>query len=125
NPATRGAGIFEAEVPGTTYSFDGPQPDIYAFTIWTLSNHGLWSTTGNMDVVATNYILGDFYDTGGAAMGPDGCIDFGDEFGALAIAYNSVSPSAYYNQYLDIAPTAGGSPTDYPLPDLAVDFEDL
>lgn len=125
NPATRGAGIFAVQTAETAYTFEGPQPDIYAFTIWTLSKHGLWSTTGNMDVVATNYILGDFYNSGAAAMGPDGCIDFGDEFGALAIAYNSVSPSTYYNPYLDIAPTSDATSLGYPIPDLAVDFEDL
>jgi hypothetical protein len=97
---------------------------MYAFTIWTLSNHGVWSASGNMDVVATNYILGDFYDSMADAMGPDGCIDFGDEFGELAIAYNS-PPNAYYNALLDIAPTFDGSPSSYPIPDAAVNFEDL
>jgi len=78
-----GAGIFEAEVADTTYEFEGPGADMYAFTIWSLTNHGLWSTTGNMDVTATNYILGDFYDSDADAMGQDGCIDFASEAKAL------------------------------------------
>ncbi|MBK7140452.1 MAG: right-handed parallel beta-helix repeat-containing protein [bacterium] len=106
-------------VTGLQYVFDGPQPDIYSFSIWTLSKHGLYSLSPNIDVTATNYILGDFEPT------PDGCIDFGDEFGELAVAYNSISTDPNFNMYLDIAPTSDMSTTGYPMPDLAVDFEDL
>ena len=106
-------------VTGLTYEFDGPQPDIYSFSIWTLSNYGLYSATPNVDVSATNYILGDFYTT------PDGCIKFGDEFGALAVAYNSIFGDPNFNQYLDIGPTIDATPSGYPVPDQAIDFEDL
>ncbi len=113
-------GIFETDsVTGLQYMFEGPQPDIYSFSIWTLSKHGLYSASPNVDVTATNYLLGDFEPT------PDGCIDFGDEFGELAVAYNSISTDPNFNMYLDIAPTSDMSPTGYPMPDLAVDFEDL
>ncbi len=113
-------GILETDsVTGLQYMFEGPQPDIYSFSIWTLSKHGLYSASPNIDVTATNYILGDFEPT------PDGCIDFGDEFGELAVAYNSISTDPNFNMYLDIAPTSDMSPTGYPMPDLAVDFEDL
>jgi hypothetical protein len=106
-------------VTGLQYAFEGPQPDIYSFSIWTLSKHGLYSGTPNIDVTATNYILGDFYTS------PDGCIKFGDEFGALAVAYNSIPTDPNFNMYLDIAPTSDMSPSGYPLPDAVVGFEDL
>ena len=112
-------------VTGLQYKFGGPaegqQPDIYSFSIWTLSNYGLYSASAspNIDVTATNYILGDFYTT------PDGCIKFADEFGALAVAYNSILSDPNFNQYLDIGPTFTSAPTSYPVPDQAIGFEDL
>jgi hypothetical protein len=106
-------------VTGLQYEFEGPQPDIYSFSIWTLSDYGLYSASPNIDVTATNYILGDFYTT------PDGCIKFADEFGALAVAYNSILSDPNFNQYLDIGPTFTSAPTSYPVPDQAIDFEDL
>ena len=125
HPMTMGEGIFEAEVADTFYDFEGPLPDIYSFSIWTLSNYGVWSAIPNVDVYATNYLLGDFYDSENEVDGPDGCIDFGDEFGELAIAYSSYPTDGNWRPKLDIAPTSDFSPTGYPIPDGYVGFEDL
>jgi len=119
NPANMTEGIFEDTVLDTCYNFIDHNPDIYAFSVWSLSNYGVYSIVPNMDYVGTNYILGDF------SPEPDGCIKFSDEFGALAIAYNSVSTDPNWNDSLDIAPTSDASATGYPMPDLAIDFEDL
>lgn len=112
-------GIFAAEVADTFYSFPGPHPDIYSFSIWTLGKNGLYSLLSNQDVTATNYVLGDFSPT------PDGCLDFGAEFGALAVSYNSILGDPNFNDSLDIGPTHNTKAWGYPLTDSKVDFEDL
>ncbi|PWB75384.1 hypothetical protein C3F09_02520 [candidate division GN15 bacterium] len=120
HPATFAEGILAATgVTDTVYRFEGPQPDIYSFSIWTLGKNGMWSATPNIDVTATNYILGDF------SPAPDGCIKFTDEFGALAIAYNSIVSDPNFNEGLDIGPTIDAKPWSYPVPDQKIDFEDL
>jgi hypothetical protein len=123
HPGTMGEGILAATgVVDTSYTLAGPpdlNPDIYSFSIWTLSKHGLYSLTPNINATATNYILGDF------SPSPDGCIKFGAEFGALAVAYNSVYGDPNFNDSLDIAPTSNSKAWGYPIPDQKIDFEDL
>ncbi|MEW6052068.1 MAG: right-handed parallel beta-helix repeat-containing protein [Candidatus Zixiibacteriota bacterium] len=119
HPLTFSEGNPVGETADTFFVFPGPGPDIYSFSIWTLSKHGLWSPWPNVQVTATNYILGDFYPT------PDGCIKFTDEFGALASAYSQSTGDPGFNMYLDIAPTIDATATGYPIPDGTIDFEDL
>ena len=117
--------LADGHIVGTTYEFDGPQPDIYTFSIWTMGKNGVVSTAYNTDVTSTNYILGDFYDSEAEALGPDGCIDFGDEFGRLAASYRTNDGDTYFEPFLDIGPTFTGEVTSYPVPDNAIDFTDL
>jgi hypothetical protein len=117
--------LADGHVEGTALEFDGPQPDIYTFSIWTMGKNGVKSTAYNTDVMSTNYILGDFYDSEADAMGPDGCIDFGDEFGALAATYRTDDADALFNPYLDLGPTSTGEVTSFPVPDNTIDFTDL
>ncbi|HUV31742.1 MAG TPA: cohesin domain-containing protein [Acidobacteriota bacterium] len=124
HPQTLMEGIFEAEVADTVYAFPGPHPDIYSFSIWSMDSSGNVSTVPNDQVTGTNYILGDFA-TDDTTMLPDGCIDFGLEFGALAASYNTSTGSPYFNEYLDIEETSDGSATGYPIPDGDIDFNDL
>ena len=109
---------------GTSYTFNAPQDDLYAFSIWTLSNCGLWSTIPDSTVRENNYRLGDFEDPD-ENLGSDSCLSFDPEFVALAMAYNTTFGGPGYNQYLDFAPTSDGSATGYAIPDTYVDFEDL
>jgi hypothetical protein len=118
-PANMTEGILATDtVTGSQYHFVGPQPDKYAFSLWTLSKYGVLSGA-HSTAIGTNYILGDYNPT------PNGCIQFGAEFGELAMAYNSVFGDPNFNQYLDIAPTNDMSAHGYPIPDKAVNFEDL
>jgi hypothetical protein len=117
-------GIFEAEVTDTFLNFDGPQPDIYSFSIWTLSNYGVYSSVPNMDIITTNYRLGDYLESDGT-LGPDGCVEFAPEFVMMSLAYNKSSPDVLFNEYLDIAPTSNGLSDGYPMPDGNNNFEDL
>lgn len=120
HPANFDEGILaESGIVDTTYEFEGDHADIYSFSIWTLGNNGMWSASPNVDVVATNYILGDFSPT------PDGCIKFTAEFGALAVAYNSNFGDPNFNDSLDIGPTNNTKSWGYPTTDQKIDFEDL
>ena len=110
------------EVWGTEHVFDGPHEDIYIFSIWTVNKCGTQSTAYTASNLSTDYILGDF--TGGDS--PDGCLDFDNEFFALAMAYDTEEGvDVEYNPIIDIAPTFCGGPDDYPMPDGFVDFEDF
>ena len=127
-PSTKLEGIFEIETSETEHQFEGPQDDLYAFGIWTLSNYGIWSTAPNQQVLENNYRIGDFEDLD-EVLGSDGCLSFDPEFTALAVAYNSTEgdpvTGPFYNNYLDFAPTSDGSSTGYAQQDTHVDFEDL
>jgi len=124
-PGSMIEGILAVEKNKTTsYTFDGPQDDLFAFGIWTLSKAGLWSLAPNQQVLENNYRLGDFEDVD-EHLGSDGCLSFDPEFSALAVAYNTVFGGTYYNQYLDFAPTSDGSATGYAAPNGVIDFEDL
>jgi len=120
-------GILEVGLhPTNSYDFEGPQDDLYAFGIWTLSNAGLWSNpiSPNNQVMENNYRLGDFEDPD-EVLGSDGCLSFDPEFVALAVSYNTDLGETYYDEYLDFAPTSDLSETGYAIPDTHVDFEDL
>jgi hypothetical protein len=94
--------------------------------VWTLGMNGVWSTTPNIEVTANNYIKGDVSDPAGTAKGePDGCLSFDPEFVWLAVAYLTSTGDAYFDPYLDFAPTSNGQPDGYSLPDGNVNFEDL
>jgi len=127
SPATRTQGI-PIPAPGyvedTTYTFDGPQMDIYTMTIWALDAYGNYSAPMLDQMIGTNYRLGDHVD-GDGNPGADGCLQFATDFGDLADAYNSSFGGTYFNDELDIAPTSDNSEIGYPMPDGAVDFEDL
>ncbi len=101
--------------------FTGPQPDMYHFSIWTMDSAGNQSVGYNTDVLQVNYILGDFL----AAPGPDGCIDFVNEFFRLAGAYTLTSVDPGFEDSLDIGPTTTGMGDGIPMTDDAIDFEDL
>ncbi|SYZ72833.1 exported hypothetical protein [Candidatus Zixiibacteriota bacterium] len=90
--------------------------DIYAISIWTMDSAGNYSGP-NIDVLETNYILGDF--------DFDGSVEFADEFGAFAGAYYRCFPQDGFDPVIDIGPTDDGSGTGYPTPDGCIDFEDL
>jgi len=124
-PALPVQGILEVGLhPDNSYDFEGPQDDLYAFGIWTLSNAGLWSGSANNQVMENNYRLGDFEDPD-EVLGSDGCLSFDPEFVALAVSYNTDLGDTYYDEYLDFAPTSDLSETGYAVPDTHVDFEDL
>jgi hypothetical protein len=121
-PMTRTEGIKYGALHTTNSClFDGPQDDLYAFAIWTLSKHGVWSTVPNIDVMEHNYRLGDIMDQA-EVLGADGCLSFDPEFVYFGAAYNT-SPAG--NPLLDIAPTDDGTATGIVQPDDAIDFEDL
>jgi hypothetical protein len=124
-PTTMGQGILEVdELEACTYDFEGPQDDLYALTVWTLSKAGLWSLAA-ANVLENNYRLGDFESGVPPVLGSDGCLTFETEFFDLANAYGTSLGGPGYNQYLDFAPTfdyGNLSPAD---PDGNVDFEDL
>jgi len=103
-----------------SYPFDGPFPDIYSFSIWAVDMAGNMSATANMDVLGTNYILGD-YTTLDKDGGPDGCLDFQNEFFALAMGYETILGDPDYSPYVDIYP----SPDGIPDPDGAIGFYDF
>ena len=103
-----------------SYLFDGPFPDIYSFSIWAVDMAGNMSATANMDVLGTNYILGD-YTTLDKDDGPDGCLDFQNEFFALAMGYETILGDPDYSPYVDIYP----SPDGIPDPDGAIGFYDF
>ncbi len=105
---------FDASIDGT--------PDIYAVSIWTVDMYGNATLIPNIDILETNYILGDGK---GAANDFDNKLSFVDEFGLLADAMFTVNGDAGYNPYMDIGPTLGGDAKNYPIPDDAVEFEDL
>jgi hypothetical protein len=124
-PATFMEGIPVAPDPvNPTHSFDGPQPDLYAFSIWSLSKAGVWSTDPNKTVLANNYVKGDVSDDQGA-YGPDECISFDPEFVFLAGSYLTATGDLAFNEYMDFAPTFDGTVEGYSTPDGLVDFEDL
>ena len=100
--------------------FEGPFPDIYSFSIWAVDMAGNMSASANTDILGTNYILGDFM-TFDKSDGPDGCLDFENEFLTLAMAYGSTDPSDDYNAYVDIYP----SPDGIPNPDGTIGFYDF
>ena len=126
-PAPTGApsdGFFEAEVTDTFYPFDGDFPDNYHFSIWTRNMAGTVSSAYNTDVLAPNYIQGDFTNTDNTELGPDGCIAFGPEIGALGASFRQADGDAYFNPYMDVFPTGDGTPTGYATPDDSVNFDD-
>lgn len=127
HPLTMMEGIFEADCTDTTHVFDGPQPDLYSISIWTLSKYGTYSgNPPNVDIYTHNYIQGDYLTVGNTQPGnPDGCIDFLAEFGALSASYNLSTGETGFVAHLDIAPTSDGMPTGYSMPDGDVEFEDL
>jgi hypothetical protein len=111
--------------PDTTYTFTGPQPDIYSVSIWVLSNYGIYSADPpNTDIITTDYRLGDYLQDNGD-LGPDGCVAFDPEFVVLGIAYLTATGDTEFRDSLDIAPTSDASETGYPEPDGFVNFEDL
>ncbi len=121
-PAPNDVQGFSAGSPASnSLHFVGPQPDMYHFSIWTMDSAGNMSAGYNTDVLEVNYILGDFL----AAPGPDGCIDFVNEFFRLGDAYTLTEFDAGFEDSLDIAPTDDNSGTGYPVPDGIIDFEDL
>jgi hypothetical protein len=122
---TQGITMATVDAPATSYEFiDGP-PDIYSVSIWTLSLHGVMSATCNTDVISGNYYLGDFKTADEDPPVPNGCLEFGGEFGALAACYNTAEGDTYFNAYLDIAPTIDGTVEGYVVPDDSVNFDDL
>lgn len=127
HPATFGQGIFVAEPVAPSHSFTGPQPDLYAISVWSLSNAGKWSLLPNVQILVNDYIKGDVSDDLGTEKGdPDGCLSFDPEFVYLAASYWTSVGDAAFDPYMDIAPTAcSGGQEDYSLPDGNVDFEDL
>ena len=101
---------------GNEYDFDGPQMDIYAFSIWVMDSAGNMSTDFNSDVVSTNYILGDFDD--------NDTVSFLDDIGQLASCYGE-PPSVTTFEHCDVGPTHNGQRTGLPVPDDMVNYEDL
>ncbi|MCD6249777.1 MAG: right-handed parallel beta-helix repeat-containing protein [candidate division Zixibacteria bacterium] len=122
-PMTMGEGIFEADVLTNGHTFEGPQDDLYAFAIWTLSNHGVWATVPNIEILEHNYRLGDIMDQD-ENLGSDGCLSFDPEFVLLAVSYNTVFGDAYFNDLFDFSPI-DYDPTGIAAPDGDVDFDDL
>lgn len=110
-------GIFAAMVPDTHFVFSAPHADIYSFSIWTIDLAGNISLLPNMDVVETDYILGD--------MDLDGAIEFVDDFGTFASVYSLTTASTSFLADADFGPTNDGSGTGYPIPDGAINVEDL
>jgi len=124
HPATFMEGIFVAEPVDPTHTFNGPQPDLYAISIWSLSKAGVWSTGPNVEILANDYAKGDVSDAAGE-YGPDGCIDFDPEFVFLAASYWTSFGDVAFDPYMDIGPTNDGTQDGYSLPDGNIDFEDL
>jgi len=98
-------------------SFDGPGYDIYAFSIWTIDFAGNISVTPNIDLVSTDYILGDLDDNGVVELTPD--------FLQWSIAYGEAVGGDYWDPACDIGPTSSGLGTGYPLVDGVINLEDL
>jgi len=118
HPLTLSEGLSAGSVtaPTVDFTFAGPQPDIYAISIWTMDSAGNYSGP-NTDVLETNYILGD--------IDFNGEVEFGEEFGAFAGAYYRCDPQDGFDPQFDIGPTDDGSGTGYPIPDDCINFEDL
>jgi parallel beta-helix repeat protein len=118
HPATISDGILDDVViaPTLTHKFEGPQPDIYAISIFTMDSAGNTSVP-NTDIFETNYILGDF--------DFDGKVEFANEFGDFASAYYRSTGQAGFEDFCDIGPTDDGTGTGYPIPNGTIDFYDL
>jgi parallel beta-helix repeat protein len=118
HPATPTEGHEAAVVtaPVHVYDFAGPQPDIYAFSVFAIDSAGNYSVA-NQSVFETNYILGDF--------DANGEVNFTTDFFQFANAYYSVLGGLGWDEVCDIGPTDDGTGTGYPIPDEKIDFYDL
>jgi parallel beta-helix repeat protein len=118
NPAA-GEGHAEGWVSDTTYNFEGPEGvmDIFAFSIWTMDFAGNVSAGCNTDVIATNYILGDFAN--------DGVVEYGADLGDIGASYWTSTGEPGFKDYCDIGPTHDGSRIGLPRPDGTIYFEDF
>ena len=110
-----GNGEFFFDEGETTCDFEGPQMDIYSFSIWTYDMGGNISTTYNTDVTSTNYILSDLEN--------DGVVNFGADLGLLGTSYDQSpgDPGDFYNAECDYGPTVD----DLPKPNDYVGFDEL
>jgi hypothetical protein len=105
--------FYSTEDPINEYSFEGPQMDIYSFSIWTYDMAGNISTTYNTDITSTNYVISD--------LGNDNVVDFGADLGALGSSYDESEGDDYFNEYCDYGPLV----SDVPKPNGYVGFDEL
>ena len=117
-PVTKTDGMEAAIVtaPVHAYDFAGPQPDIYAFSVFAIDSAGNYSAP-NQGVFETNYILGD--------LDANGEVNFTTDFFQFANAYYSILGGTGWDDVCDIGPTDDGTGTGYPIPDEKIDFYDL
>ncbi len=99
--------------------------DNFHFSIWARHNNGNVSTGYNQDVLENNYVLGDFYDKEADTMTADGCISFGQELGALAASFRQADGDAFFDPYVDVAPTNDGTASGYAMPDDSINAADV
>ena len=119
-PSDHTGGTLVAQVSGESYDDDPRAPrDIYYYAAFSYDCAGNYSVfdAGAADR-STSYWLGDIH------AGYDGYVDFND-LGDFSNAFGTVEGGGGWNAEADFGPTDDWSRFGIPLPDDAVDFEDL